>query len=164
VVAVAEVLKPRRLFEFFAAHRARLGMTIYPAEGGVTSKLVAAVRRGSIVAIVGDRDLRGFGQEVEFFGETTTMPTGPAAIALRAQAPLLVVGIYGTRLSDGRRAWEAYISDPIEVPAERTDEAVNRLTREIAARLEDFIRRRPEEWHVFQPFWPSDKAKAKNRL
>ena len=43
LVSVAEVLRPRRMFEFFLEHRARLGMVIYPAEKGVTEKLVDEV-------------------------------------------------------------------------------------------------------------------------
>ncbi len=69
LVTVAEVLKPRRMFELFAEHRARLGMTIYPAERGVTEKLVAAVESGAVVAILGDRDLKGTGPRVTFCGE-----------------------------------------------------------------------------------------------
>lgn len=160
VVTVAEVLKPKRLFEFFADHRARLGLTIYPAEPGVTRKLVAAVEEGKVVAILGDRDLKGRGPAVEFFGERTTLPAGPASVALRAGVPVIVTGVYEARLPDGRPAWEAHMSDPIELPADRGDGAVDELTREVAARLESFIRRRPEQWHVFQPFWPSDKAAA----
>jgi lauroyl/myristoyl acyltransferase len=157
LVTVAEVLRPRRMFEFFADHRARLGMTIFAAERGATIKLIKAVEEGAIVAILGDRDLKGRGPEVEFFGERVTLPAGPASVALRAGVPLLVAGVYGTQQPDGRRGWEAEISAPIELPEGRGPDAVKEITQQVARHLEEFIARRPEEWHVFQPFWPSDR-------
>lgn len=157
LVTVAEVLKPRRMFDFFVQHRARLGMTIFPAEPGVTEKLVASVEAGAVVAILADRDLKGTGPEVTFCGERTTFPGGTASIALRTGVPLLVAGVYSVQLPGGRRGWMAVISEPIELPSERGADAVQELTQEIATRLEAAIRRRPEEWHVFQPFWSADR-------
>jgi phosphatidylinositol dimannoside acyltransferase len=159
VVTVAEVLKPRRVFEFFRDHRARLGISIYPAERGVTARLVEAIEDGKVVAILGDRDLKGNGVEVQFFGEATTLPAGPASIALRTGVPLLIAGVYGTVLPDGRRAWIAEISEPIELPSERGAQSLRRLTQEVARGLETAVARRPEEWHVFQPFWLADRRR-----
>lgn len=161
VVTVAEVLRPRRMFEFFAAHRARLGMTIYPAERGAIAKLVEAVREGAVVAILGDRDLKGRGPEVEFFGERVPMPAGPASVALRTGVPILVAGVYGETRPDGKRGWVAEISEPIELPEPpHGPDAVLALTQVAARKLEHYIAKRPEEWHVFQPVWPSDRREA----
>ena len=160
LVSVAEVLKPRRMFEFFLEHRARLGMAIYAAEKGVSDKLAEEVKNGSVVAILGDRDLKGTGPEVSFFGEKTTLPGGSASLAIRTRVPLLVAGIYGTRFEDGKRGWDADISGPLEMPAGSGQEAVVELTRRLAGELEKLIARHPEEWHVFQPFWPADRTAA----
>jgi KDO2-lipid IV(A) lauroyltransferase len=35
-------------------------------------------------------------------------------------------------------------------------EDVGRVTQELARELEFLIRRAPEQWHLFQPNWPSD--------
>jgi phosphatidylinositol dimannoside acyltransferase len=156
LVTVAEVLRPRRMFDFFAAHRARLGMKILPAERGVTAKLAEAVEQGAVVAILGDRDLKSTGPRVEFFGEPATMPAGPASIALRTGVPLLVAGVYGRTLASGKRGWECEVSMPIELPEQRGPRDLGDLTRAVARQLEDFVARHPEEWHVLQPFWPSD--------
>jgi KDO2-lipid IV(A) lauroyltransferase len=156
LVTVAEVLKPRRLFEFFLEHRARLGMTIHPAQPRVVSQLVEAVRDGAVVAILGDRDLRNRGPEVQFFSHAVTFPPGPAVVALKTGVPLLVAGVYSVKHAEGR-GWEAEISGPIEVESEPVDspdpEDVRRLTQEVARHLERFVARRPEEWHVFRPFF-----------
>lgn len=160
LVTVAEVLKPRRMFDFFVDHRAKLGMTIYPAQPGVTSKLAEEVETGAVLAILGDRDLKGKGPQVSFFGEPTTLPAGPASIAVATGIPLLVAGVYSARFDDGSRGWTARISDPIEVPSAGGRAGVVELTQEVAVRLEEMIAAHPEEWHVFQPFWLSDRKRA----
>lgn len=156
LVTVAEVLRPRRMFDFFVSHRARLGMTIYPAERGAVLRLVEEIEGGAVVAVVGDRDLKRRGPEVDFFGGSVTMPAGPASIALRTGVPPVVAGVYGVTHENGKRGWIAEISAPIELPSASGPEAVKQLTQEIATLLEGYIGRRPEEWHVLQPFWPSD--------
>ena len=158
VVTVAETLKPQRMFDFFVKHRARLGLTIYAAEKGVTARLSEAVESGALVPILGDRDLKGTGIEVEFFGEPATFPRGPAAIALRTGVPLIFVGIRGLRHDDGRWGWALEVSEPIDLPPADDPDAIVKLTALGVGHLEDYIRRYPTEWHVFQPFWPSDRA------
>ncbi|HVL64243.1 MAG TPA: phosphatidylinositol mannoside acyltransferase [Actinomycetota bacterium] len=158
VVTVVEVLKPRRMFDFFARHRRKLGIEIHPAQPGAIEHLRRAVEEGAVVAILADRDLKGRGPEVEFFGERTTFPAGPASVALRTGVPVLVAGIASTVFDDGRRGWIAEISDPIELPAEDGPGAVQQLTQEIARELEKFIARYPQEWHVFQPVWLADRG------
>jgi lauroyl/myristoyl acyltransferase len=157
LVTVAEVLKPRRMFDFFADHRAKLGMTIFPAQAGATGDLVRAVDEGAVVAILGDRDLKGRGPKVDFFGEKTTFPAGPAVVALKTRVPLLVAGVYGVERPDGKKGWEAEISLPIELSDDTGKEAIAELTQRVANVLEGFVARRPEEWHVFNPFWLVDR-------
>lgn len=159
LVTVAEVLRPRRMFDFFKDHRARLGMTIFPAEKGATERLAEAVESGAVVAILADRDLKGQGPEVTFFGERVTFPAGAASVRFRTKAPLLVAGVFSTRFEDGRYGWEAHISSPLEVPTERSEEAMVEVTQAVAGALEAHIARRPEEWHVMQPFWPADRQR-----
>lgn len=157
LVTVAEVLRPRRLFEFFRRHRAKLGMTIYGAEPGVTAHLVEEAQNGAVVAILGDRDLKGTGLEIDFFGEPATFPVGAASIALRAGVPLLVAGVFERTLPGGKRGWYVDFSEAIELPDD-PDGAVADLTRQAVAKLEEFVARHPEQWHVFQPFWIADRA------
>jgi phosphatidylinositol dimannoside acyltransferase len=159
LVTVAEVLRPRRMFDFFAEHRARLGMTIYPAEKGVTARLAQAVEDGAIVAILGDRDLKGTGPEVSFFGEAANFPRGAAQIALETGVAPCVAAVYSVTHPDGKRGWVAEITEPVELPEEGGEEAIARLTQSLATELEKAIAKRPEEWHVFQPFWKTDRER-----
>ena len=158
VVTVAETLKPKRMFEFFVAHRERLGLVIHPAEKGVTSKLIEAVKKNSLVPILGDRDLKGDGVEVEFFGEYATFPRGPAAVAVRTGSPLIFAGVRGRRTDDGKWGWGIDFHHPIDPPSPDDPDGIDRLTTEAIGQLEAYIRQYPTEWHVFQPFWTADRV------
>ncbi len=156
MTAVAERLDPPELFDFFVEQRAAIGLTIVPLDGASGGVLSAALRRGALVGLLCDRDIEGTGIEVEFFGETTTMPAGPATLALRTGAVLTTGVIYSGPGPDHR----ALIQEPIDTSRQGTLRAdVARLTQEIARRFEGQIRRAPEQWHVFQPLWPADRPK-----
>lgn len=157
VVAVAERLRPQRMFDFFVSHREALGITIYPAERGVTAKLVDAIEAGAVVPLLGDRDLKGTGVPLQFFGEEATFPRGTASLALRTGVPVLFIGLRGIRRDDRRWGWHVEVSEPIEPGDPNAPDAIERLTAAVVAKLEDYVRRWPTEWHVFQPFWTADR-------
>ena len=60
-----------------------------------------ALKRNEIVCLLSDRNIGGGGVEVEFFGERTALPGGPATLALRTGAPILPVAVYFTQPADG---------------------------------------------------------------
>jgi len=156
MTTVVEPLEPPELFEWFREQREALGMHIYPLGHGTTGQLVTALRTGRLVGLVADRDLAGNGVEVEFFGEKTTLPGGPAVLALRTGAPLFPVAVYqehgGMHLG--------LIRPPLEVERSgRLRDDVASLTQVLAGEFETMIRRAPTQWHMFQPNWPSDRER-----
>jgi len=154
MLAVAEELNPPELFEMFCSLRRSVGVEVLPAGKGSTARtLLSALRDGAAAGLVADRDISGSGIDIEFFGETTMLPNGPAVLALRTGAPLIVGALF--QRPGGR--YHAVLLDPIEVSAEKADrERVRALTAEVASRMEELIRREPGQWHLFQPNWPSD--------
>ena len=40
----------------------------------------------------------------------------------------------------------------------RLRDDVQRVTQDLAHALEDLISRAPEQWHLLQPNWPSDRS------
>jgi KDO2-lipid IV(A) lauroyltransferase len=154
-LTVAEALRPAELFEWFVSLRAALGMEVVPAGPRALGSLRAALAAGRVVALICDRDLARRGVEVEFFGEPTTLPAGPALLALDSRAPLVPAAFY---TGPGHR-YLAVFRPP--VPVERTGDRrgdVARVARTLALELESLIRRSPEQWHLMQPNWPSDGA------
>jgi KDO2-lipid IV(A) lauroyltransferase len=155
VTAVVERLEPPALFDWFVELRQALGFEIValgPEAGAATAR---ALKANHTLALLCDRDLAGTGPEVEFFGERTTLPGGPATLALRTGAALLPTAIY----FDGPHSRRSLVLPPIDTTRQgKFRQDVQRVTQELAQALEVLIRRAPEQWHLLQPNWPSDRA------
>jgi len=153
VTAVVEPVEPPALFDFFVDFRRELGMNIVPLGPNAGSEILQALAANHVVCLLADRDIPGDGIEVEFFGEITTIPAGPATLALRTGAALIPCAVYFNEQSGHHGVVEL----PMTVVREgRLRDDVRRLTIELAGRLEALIRRAPTQWHLQQPNWPSD--------
>ncbi len=153
MTAVVERLEPEELFEWFVRQRAAMGLTAVALGEGSSSALLRALKVKQIAGLVSDRDLVGNGVEVEFFGEKTTLPAGAATLALRTGAPLLPVVVYS-----GPGNWHTgIVHPPLDTSRQgRMREDIVRVTQDLATTFEHDIRARPEQWHLYQPNWPSD--------
>ncbi|MEY4339166.1 MAG: hypothetical protein RLZ14_1016 [Actinomycetota bacterium] len=154
LTVVVEALEPPELFQWFADLRKELGMTVVPTGPDAAAAVMRALRANEIVCLLCDRDIERNGVDVEFFGERTTLPAGPAMLGLRVGAPVLPVGVYFTPAYNGHHA---VVRPPLSMERQgglRDD--VARITQNLAHELEFLIRRAPEQWHLFQPNWPSD--------
>lgn len=162
VVTVAERLRPERLYQRFLAYRADLGIEILPLTGGdsdLVRTLAGHLRRGRLVPLLADRDLRATGIGVTFFGEATRMPPGPALLALQSGAALHPVSIRYERRRPGPAGWGIVIDflDEVPVPATGTTrEKVEAMTAAVAAALEGAVAAAPEDWHMVSRLWLSD--------
>jgi KDO2-lipid IV(A) lauroyltransferase len=153
VTVVAETVEPPELFEWFVAARRAVGMEVVPLGPDAGPAVLRALLRGDVVCLVCDRDLTGDGVEVDFFGEPTRMPGGPAVLALRTGAPLLPAATY---FRDERRHC-VWFGAPLQVERHgRLRDDVQRVTQELAHTFERLIRAAPEQWLMMQPNWPSD--------
>ena len=156
VLAVAESLPNPLITDWFIDVRNHMGIDVVLTGRGhrVTPALVERLEAGGTVALLADRDLSGRGIEVEFFGERTTIPAGPVTLADRTGAVLLPVGCYFAP-GPGHRF---VVHPPLELPQQgTTEERVAAGAQRLAGVLEDIISEAPEQWHMFQPNWPSDR-------
>ena len=150
--AHAETLEPPELFEWFLELRRAVGLQVIPLGPRAGSEVAAALAAGRITCLLADRDISGSGIEVEFFGERTRLPGGPALMALRSGAPLLPTAVYFER-----DRCHAVVDPPLDTSRQGTIRSdVARVTQELARSMERQIRRAPEQWHLLQPNWPSD--------
>lgn len=157
VTAVVEKLEPSALFEWFADLRRSFGFELVPLGPSAGTATTRALKANRVLALLCDRDLGGGGPEVEFFGERTTLPGGPATLALRTGAPILPAAVY----FDGPDNRHGVVLPRIEVRREgKLRDDVARITQDLAHALEDLIRRAPEQWHLLQPNWPSDRVEV----
>lgn len=160
MTAVAELLEPPELYDWFVRERERMGLTILPLGPSAGGALLRTLRDGGLVGLLCDRDVAGGGVEVEFFGERTTLPAGPATLALRTGAALMPAAVYSGPGPDHTGVILPAVDTSRQGPLR---EDVARVTRDMAEGLEQLIRRAPEQWHLFQPNWPTDLAQGGRR-
>jgi phosphatidylinositol dimannoside acyltransferase len=156
---VAERLKPERLFERFVAYRESIGMEVLPLTGGQNTflGLMRRLRSGGLVCLVAERDLTDRGIAVEFFGETTKLPAGPAALAVSTGAALMPVTLWYE--DDHQRA---IVHPAIAVPAEGTrEQKIAAMCQRLADVFAEGIAEHPADWHMLQKLWLSDLDPAK---
>ncbi|NUS12803.1 MAG: phosphatidylinositol mannoside acyltransferase [Streptomyces sp.] len=151
---VAERLKPETLYDRFVAYREGLGMEVLPHTGGSAfGTLARRLRDGGLVCLVADRDLSSSGVEVDFFGERTRMPTGPALLAQHTGALLLPVTLW----YDDSPVMQGTVHPPVTVPdsgnrAYRTSV----MTQALADVFASGIAAHPQDWHMLQRLWLAD--------
>ena len=158
--AVVEKLDSQALFQMFVDLRTSYGVNVIPLDDKAGVAVQEALAKNEIVALLCDRDLQGNGIEAEFFGERTTVPAGPAFFALRTGAALLPLGTY---FAKGLDQHETVVRPAINV--QRTGslrDDMSRVTQDLVHELEALIKKKPEQWHLFQPNWPSDKIVETN--
>jgi KDO2-lipid IV(A) lauroyltransferase len=146
------------LFEWFASYRRSLGMEILALGPEAGPGLLRALSNNRVVGLLCDRDLTGDGVDVEFFGEHTTLPGGPAVLALRTGAPIVPAAVYFR--PENRHHAVVRPALPV-IRSGRLRDDVARVTQDVAYALEDLIRAAPEQWHLMQPNWPSDRQPVK---
>lgn len=159
VTAVAEVLKPKEVFEEFLEMRHKLGMRILGHEGGSTFREL--IRRTkterTLVCLLSDRDLSGSGVVVRMWGKAIKVAPGPAALSQATGAPLVPVWVHYERLRGAQRRaaksrWGTVMvfGEPLW-PADFTgDDKVAAMSQAWADQFAPFVTAHAEDWHVLQ--------------
>ena len=158
LTAVVERLENTELFEWFVNLRSRYGVNVIALTDDAGVAVGKALRDNHVVSLLCDRDIpkdgKRAGVEVQFFGETTTVPAGPAFFALRTGASLLPMATFFTPGANGHKA---VIRPALVVERQGSlREDVSRISQLLMLEIENLIRQAPEQWHLFQPNWPSD--------
>lgn len=156
VGCVVEALRPPELFEWYKSFRTSLGMKVVGLGPSAGTEAMAMLRENRAVCLPSDRHVGGVGVQVEFFGERTMLPAGPATLALRTGATLLPIAVY-----DRPNGCHGVVRPAIRAVREgRLRDDVSRVTQALARELELLISAAPEQWHLLQPNWPSDLPRA----
>ena len=153
-VAPMETVADAALQDFFVRTRGAAGVRIVGLREA-RRELLNALRDGTSVGLVGDRDLTGGGLPIPLFGAPADLPLGPAMLAVESGAPLYVVGVRRTTRTRYRGGIEA-----VPVPADGTRrERVTAAMTALAGAFERTVATAPEQWWaVFFPIWPDLEA------
>jgi phosphatidylinositol dimannoside acyltransferase len=152
---VAERLEPESLYRRFIDYRESLGFEVLPLSGGERPPfevLSERLRANRVVCLMAERDLTRTGVEVDFFGEPTRMPAGPAKLAIETGADLCAADCWNE--SDG---WRVSISSPLDC----SSGDVTTITQALADQFATNIAAHPADWHMLQPQWLADLSDAR---
>jgi len=132
--------------------RADQNVSSIPMGGGfeVSLMVIRKLNAGEIIALKGDRVLRGVGMTVRLFGRDTLFPRGPYLLSYVSGAPILPTFMV---LAEDNR-YQPIVCEPI-FPVRTGDRGrdVLILAQKMARVMEEYIRRYPDQWYMFYPFW-----------
>lgn len=118
-------------------------------------RIKAAVRRGEIVALLGDRPEPGDRNrtcEAELLGGPVHLPTSPYLLAGLLGCPLFFM--VALRESGGRyRVFAELLAERVDLPRDERDKRVADLVAAYASRLERYCLRAPLQWFNFYDYW-----------
>lgn len=149
-----------RLYEHLKEVRARHGLMLVGWRR--LRNMIRALRAGENLVLFCDGGYRHGDVPVEFLGEATTFPAGPATLSARTGAPMLAVAALRTPADGFYAAGLPLIWAASEDPAE-----IHRATQELADGLGGVIAADPGQWYMFRPVWPetdADRARARATL
>jgi len=140
-----------RLYEHLRAIRARYGILLIGWRS--LRALFRALRGGGNLVLFCDGGYRPGDVPVEFLGEATTFPAGPATLSARSGAPILPVAC--SRLPDERFRTRGL---PLIRAADDSPAEIYRATQALADALASVIAEDPGQWYMFRPVWPQTDA------
>ncbi|MFH1897264.1 MAG: lysophospholipid acyltransferase family protein [Candidatus Desantisbacteria bacterium] len=115
--------------------------------------LVGVLEKGEVLVLVADQDAGSHGIFVDFLGKQASTAKGPAILALRTQAPIIV-----TCLIRKGSGYQMIISEPLKlVKTGNWKEDVLINTRLWCKALEDYIYQYPDQWFWLHRRWKTEK-------
>ena len=140
--------------EYMRRAREEAGVRVLLSDTSVysTFNILRALRRNEVVAMQLDRPLGGEGaRAVPFFGAPALFQSGALRLARLANAPVLPAFV--ARLAP--REYCIVLGTERRVPRHATQDDIDAILAGIVAEFEALVRRFPEQWFQFQPFWPA---------
>lgn len=129
-------------------------LTVLPArKEGLVFELLAALKRGDIVILAGDRVQGRRKVKIDFLGGRAWFPTTAYYLAAMSGAPICTA----LALRTGMQEYACYGLGPFNNPeGDRTKlsrEETEKLARRFAEHLEKHVVNSPEQWFNFYDFW-----------
>ncbi|MGI8871280.1 MAG: lysophospholipid acyltransferase family protein [Candidatus Limnocylindria bacterium] len=149
-----------RLYEHLKAIRDRQGLHLIGWRN--LRGLFRVLRDGGNLVLFCDGGFRRGDVPVEFLGEATTFPAGPATLSARSGAPMMPVSCRRTPQQRFRARGLPLVRAASSEPAE-----IHRATQQVADELAEVIADDPGQWYMFRPVWPqtdADRAFARAAL
>ena len=132
-----------------AVNRARAALGLRLVRTDTPLAVVRALRQGKVFGLLADRAVTGVGVRVAFFGREALLPSAHIALGLRTGAPV----IPAFSLRDRGRLVASFEPRLPLVPSGDHDADIREGVARWARVLEEYVRRFPEQWTVFERVW-----------
>ena len=129
---------------FIAKRRNAMGMQVAGTKEAM-KLLLKALRNHQVIGLAADQNAGAHAVFVDFFGKTAATHPGPAQLALKFNAPMLVA--VAVRIGP---AQFKILSQKVEI---KEDDTVKTLTQRHVKILESFIRQYPEQYFWLHRRW-----------
>ncbi len=140
--------KERVVNDLFNRQRQAHGVTVVPPNVGVR-RCVEALRKGRLIALLGDRDFGTFGEPMMFLGRKTLIPKGAAFFSYKTGTPIIPVFLIPE--GEGKYVLTLYPAIEPDVTRDQKDEVFSLMERSTLV-IEEKIRQDPSQWMMFRDF------------
>lgn len=131
-------------------YRERAGIEVFSRGGNEMVGAARALKKKKLLGFLADQDGGFYGVPMEFLGQMSSTPVGPAVFSHRFSSP--IVPIFTLHKPDGGH--QVVIKEVIHFEdTGNEEEDIARMTRKMAKIIEDFIKEHPTEWLWFQHRW-----------
>jgi KDO2-lipid IV(A) lauroyltransferase len=151
LAVMAAPIYDRRVEKIMIGIRAAHGIeTLVRDSPGALKRLIAMLRRGGVVGLLIDQDTKTDGVFVPFFHQEAFTPTGPASLAIRTGASVVV----GFIIREGRERHRIIIHGPLDISSTgQTERDVWNQTARFTKMIEEQVRKTPEQWIWMHRRW-----------
>lgn len=145
-----------RYFDRYLSRIRRLSGQVVIPKWNAAARMREVLLSNHLLGVLMDQDAGRDGVFVEFFGRPASTVKSAAILCLRYGSPAIPLNIY----RENGRLWMVF-SPPIfpEAVNGRTDR-VRAMTQILTRRLEDFIRRHPEQWFWVHRRWKTQPSQT----
>ena len=147
--AVIDTMPSAIFNEWVQSKRRRNKINVISVDEGM-KRMLQALQRNEILAMLIDIPVDDGGVGVNFFGAITQIPGGAAILALKTKAKILP--IFSTRLADG--SFHGVFGNPIGIEhGAKPSNDIQPLMQKIVDAQEEFISQDPGQWYMFRRLW-----------
>jgi KDO2-lipid IV(A) lauroyltransferase len=145
--AVALPHKDKRVDNFFNSQRKRVGLKIIPTGGATIKRCISVLRKGEILALLGDRDFSRSGIKIEMFSSYAFLPKGVAFFSLKTKSTVIPSFL----IREEKKFYHLIFEKPIFSQDEDLKE--KDIIEKYAKVLEKYLEKYPQQWYMFEKYW-----------
>ncbi len=139
--------KDKRVNEFFNRNRQRVGMKVIPT-GIAVKGCFSALKKGGILAILGDKSFSASSRNMEMFSNLAAIPRGASFFALKTGAEIIPSFL----VRKNKFFYNLIFEKPIQF--NKCNECPEKeILEQYTKILEKYIQNYPGQWYMFEKYW-----------